>query len=227
MKQGALIAFVLALAPGPLLADPAAASDLALKDGRVLHHASVLRDEGEGVVIRADEGLVKVSRDLLPEAPAGAPQLKAPESAAPSGPAPLVMRPFNPDQAPAEPPPAPPPATPTAKPASPAPQRPKPAANPVYKGCTITSYQVKPYQGVLGCVQVVVSNPTDQIVILRPWDFACVTAEGARHVGRNIITDGYPPHLKRREVVPQQGEINDIVTFTDTALDNPVVVWSH
>jgi len=226
MKHGALIAVVLALASGPLRADPSSGGDLALKDGRVLHHASVLRDEGDGLVIRADEGLVKVARDLLPEAPADSPQVRVPDRA---DTAPLVMRPFNPDQAPADSPaaPVPVPSKPPAKPASPAPQRPRPAASPEYKGCTIASFQVKAYQGVLGCVEVVVRNPTDQIVILRPWDFACVTAEGARHVGRNIITDGYPPHLKRREVVPQQGEIDDIVTFTDTALDNPVVVWSH
>jgi hypothetical protein len=86
---------------------------------------------------------------------------------------------------------------------------------------------VKPFQGVQGCVEVVVTNTTDQIVVLHPGDFVCITASGARHAGRNMVTDGFPPQLKRREVVPPDGQIDDIVTFTNEALDNPTVQWAH
>jgi len=55
----------------------------------------------------------------------------------------------------------------------------------------------------------------------------CVTSNGARHRGRNLITDGFPPQLKRREVVPPGGQVDDIVTFTDEALDNPTVQWAR
>ena len=229
MRRRAFIGLVLALGAwaSAACADPAPGADLALKDGRVLHHASILRDEGQSLVIRADEGLVKVSKDDLPDPVPGALPVKTADAPAPAEPVPLVMQPFNPDAAPSGQAPSPEPKKPAPRPTGPAPQKAKPAASLVYKGCSITSFQVKPYQGVQGCVEVVVSNPTNQIVILRPWDFVCVTAQGARHVGRNIITDGYPPHLKRREVVPQQGQIDDIVTFTDDALDNPTVQWAH
>ena len=216
--------FVLGLSALPCggTGDPAVIAVLELKDGRVLHHASIMADEWSNLVVRADEGLVKVPREDLP--PGSMPD--KPVSSPDSGPG-LVMQPFNPDSAPAEPLPPAEAKKPTPKPVAPAPPKAKPAPNPVYKGCTITSFQTKPYQGVLGCLEVVVSNPTDQIVILRPGDFICITASGVRHVGRNIITDGYPPHLKRREVVPPQGEIDDIVTFTDSALENPTVQWAH
>ena len=231
MKRGAFLGLVLALCSAAVpraTADPAVIASLSLRDGRVLHNASILSDEGSSVVVRSDEGLTKVSKDALP---AGAlPNVPAkPADAVASGDTAntMVMKPFNPDTAPAEPVAQPEVKKPAPKQVTPSLPNAKPTPNPVYKGCTITSFQVKPYQGVQGCIEVVVSNTTDQIVVLHPGDFVCITASGARHGGRNMITDGFPPQLKRREVVPPDGQIDDIVTFTDVALDNPTVQWAH
>ncbi len=199
-------------------------TELELLDRRVLHHVRVLEDEGTSIVVRADEGLIKVPKDDLPASA----HISSPPKVAASGASDsLVMKPFDPDLAPAEAPAAPEPNKPAPKPAAPVPQKPHPSVSTLYKGCSIKSFQVKPFQGALGCLEVIVSNPTDQVVVLRPGDFVCITASGSRHIGRNLITDGYPPNLKRREVVPQQGEIDDIVTFTEEALDNPRVEWAH
>ena len=231
MRCGAFIGLVLVLCfvsiPGAA-ADPAVIASLSLKDGRVLHNASIVSDEGSSVVIRSDEGLTKVSKDELPaDALPNVPAKPADAAIAGDAGNSMVMKPFNPDTAPADPVAPPEVKKPAPKQVAPSPPNTKPAPNPVYKGCTITSFQVKPYQGVQGCIEVVVSNTTDQIVVLHSGDFVCITASGARHGGRNMITDGFPPQLKRREVVPPDGQIDDIVTFTDDALDKPTVQWAH
>jgi hypothetical protein len=232
MWRGAFTGLLLALfplaIPGAAAADAAVLGSVALRDGRVLHNASIDSDEGASVVLKSDEGLTKVSKDDLPKD--AFPSLASQPAAAADGgnvSTAMVMKPFDPDAAPAEPVAPPEAKKPAPKQAAPVVPRGKPAASLVYKGCTITSFQVKPFQGVQGCLEVVVSNATDQIVVLRPGDFVCITASGARHAGRNFVTDGFPPQLKRREVVPQDGQIDDIVTFTDEALDNPTVQWAR
>ena len=226
MRIRAVVVRIVALTLGGLChgADAPENGEVELLDGRVLHHVRVLEDEGASIVIRADEGLIKVAKDDLP---ASAHLRLAPKAAQGSADSSLVMKPFDPDLVPAEAPAAPEPNKPAPRPASPPPQGVHPAVSAVYKGCSIKSFQVKPYQGALGCLEVIVSNPTDQVVVLHPGDFVCITSSGSRHIGRNLITEGYPPRLKRREVVPQQGEIDDIVTFTEERLDNPTVEWAH
>ena len=231
MRRGAFIGLVLMLCVGSIpmaAADPAAIASLSLKDGRVLHNARIVSDEGASVVIRSDEGLTKVSKDELPaDALPKAPAKPADAAASGDTGGAMVMMPFDADTAPAEPVAPPEARKPLPKQGTPSPPQAKPTPNPVYKGCAITSFQVKPFQEVHGCVEVVVSNATDQIVVLHPGDFVCVTSNGARHRGRNLITDGFPPQLKRREVVPPGGQVDDIVTFTDEALDNPTVQWAR
>ena len=225
MRPRALVAFLLlACLAAPLAerasdsAPPAPVGSVELKDGRVLHNVSVVSNEADSIVVRADEGLVKVDKSDLPKALAGAYPAKA---AAPSGPE-LVMVTFDPNQvvkAPVE--------EPGAKP-TPRPTRvPTPGRSPVYKGCSIISFQVKAFQSLLGCVEVVVRNDTDAAVEIRPGDFVCVTTAGARLAGRNIATDGFPPRAKRRELIPPHGEVDDIVTFANDALDMASVQWAR
>jgi hypothetical protein len=193
---------------------------LALKGGRVLHNAKVMSDEGDSVVIRCDEGLVKVAKASLPQAASEAGLAKAP---APPGPE-MVMQPFNPDpiQVVPEPEAKPRPAarpTPTPAPAA--------APSPVFKGCTIQSFSPRPFQNSLGCAEVVILNDTDAPVVIFPGDIVCVTADGKRLGGRQIVTDGFPPVVRRREVVPPRGSAVNQVTFTDAALDIASVQWAR
>ena len=46
-------------------------------------------------------------------------------------------------------------------------------------------------------------------------------------VGRYFVTDGFPPIVKRREVVPAQGNIDETVTFANGALDISKVQWGR
>src|SRR5277367_6000010 len=86
------------LSPAPTLAaDPAPATVAALNlgDGRVLHNAKVIADEGDSVVIKSDEGLTKVAKADLPPVlgtvyPAPPPPLDTSK---------MVMVPFNPSPA--------------------------------------------------------------------------------------------------------------------------------
>jgi hypothetical protein len=101
-----------------------------------------------------------------------------------------------------------------------------PVVNPVFKGCTITSFQMKSFQNVQGCAEVVIRNDTDMTVLILPRDIACITSKGQRRGGRNFVTDGFPPQVRKREFIPPQGQIDDVVTFTDDALDIATVQWA-
>ena len=199
---------------------PPTAELLTLKDGRVLHHVKRMDDEGGSVVLRADEGLLKVAKNNLPAGFIAVDTGPAAASAVPE----MVMEPFNPNLPP-EKPPVPPP-----KPPAPAPRQAQPAkpmASLVYKGCSIISFQPKTFQNVLGCAEVVIRNDSDSPVVILPRDLVCLTVDGGRHGGRVIVADGIPPIMKRREVVPSHGQIDDVVTFTDDALEFTGVQWAH
>jgi hypothetical protein len=213
------------LAPGALrgadAGPPAAVASIALKDGRILHNVRVMSEEADSIVVRADEGLIKIAKSDLPKEAAGAYPAK---QVAPAGPE-FVMQPFNPNQvveAPGPEPGAKPIPKPVPKPAD----APAPGANPVFKGCSIISFQMKAFQTQEGCAEVVIHNDTDAMVEIRPGDIVCVTAAGARHAGRFIVTEAFPPSIKRREFVPPHGDIDDIVTFTNEALDISSVQWA-
>jgi len=188
-------------------------ASLELRDGRIVHHLRVMSDEPDGVVVRADEGLVKVIRSDLPPSLAGSAPTKP---AAPRG-MEMVMQAFNPDQVVEAP-----------RDEAPKPARvPVPDPGKVYKGCSIISFKVKVFQTLQGCAEVVIHNDTDARVELRPGDFVCLTAEGARHAGHNIITDAFPPSIKRREFIPPHEDVVDIVTFANDALDITAVRWAR
>jgi hypothetical protein len=221
--------FGMILTAGFIAANAARAADSApaavvaifqLRDGRVFHNARVVADEGDSVVVRADEGLFKVEKAILPQAVAIAYPAPAPVPVGDQ----MVMVPFNPN-----PPDEAPERQPGAKP-KPAPaDAPKEVRNrPLeYLGCTIVSFQMKPFQNILGCAEVVISNGTDSPVVIFPRYVACVTASGERHQGRFIVADSFPPIIKRREVVPAQGSIDEIFTFTNDAIDISSVQWTR
>jgi hypothetical protein len=203
-------------------ADPGATGSwesLVLKGGRVLHRARILSDEGESVVIRCDEGLLKVAKSSLPAPFSDPARPEAPAAAQ------MVMQPFDPDLAPSVPEPQ---AKPKAKP-KPAPEKAPPARSPrdpAFKGCTITGFTMKPFQNSLGCAQVEVENAADTAVVILPANFVCVTADGKRLPGRQIVTDGFPPIISRREVIPPHGSVEIEVTFSNDSLDAPSVEWA-
>jgi hypothetical protein len=204
-------------APGP--AGPWAT--LNIKDGRILHNVRVLSDEGDSVVVRCDEGLVKVPKSSLPQAATDSIAQAPPKPAVALEPD-MVMRPFNPDAVALEP-------EPEAKP-KPAPnpaQSQRPAQGPVFKGCTIVSFQQKPFQSALGCEEVVIRNDGEAPVVLFPGNVVCMTAAGARLGGRYFIEDGFPPVTKRREVVGAQGSVDVQVFFTNGLIDVSGVQWSR
>jgi hypothetical protein len=227
MKSPARLGFLLAAC---LLASPVSRADaaaqlipsLALKDGRVLHNVKVMVTEDDAIVVHADEGLIKVMKSNLPSGIAEpAPEKPAEQVLGPG----MVMESFNPNQAAPQPPEAKP--APKVSPVPKVPAMPRvPTVNPVFKGCTIVSFQVKAFQNVEGCAEVVIRNDTDSVVLIIPRDIVCITAKGERREGRKIVTDGFPPQVKRREFVPPRGQVDDIVTFTDSALDMATVQWS-
>lgn len=225
-----LAAACLLAAPGSGAADPTPTPTptpiptLKLNDGRVLHNVQVRANQDDSIVVRADEGLMKVAKTNLPREIADAyPAKQAPAQpqAQTTGPD-TVMQAFdaNPSQqAPGQaqaPKPTPRP-TPT----------PKPARSTVYKGCSIVSFQTKAFQTSLGCAEIVIRNDTDDVVVISPADIVCVTNTGVRHPGRIFVTDGIPPSIKRQEFVPARGDVDDIITFTNDALDISVVQWSR
>jgi hypothetical protein len=225
LRSGLLVAWCLLANMSSWAADPGASGpwdSLVLRGGRVLHNAKVMSDEGDSLVIRCDEGLLKVAKSSLPQA-AGANPSAAPSSAAPE----MVMQPFDPDAAPpSEPDPQ---AKPKIKP-KPAPERAsaaKAAQGPVFKGCTIASFTMKPFQNSLGAAQVVVENGTDAPVVIIAGNFVCVTADGKRLAGRQIVMDGFPPIIKRRQVVPPRGNVDVQVTFSNDAVDASSVQWAQ
>jgi hypothetical protein len=224
------LAAAVVLASGALTAadptSPAPLPSVELKDGRVLHNMKVMSDEGANVVVRADEGLLKIAKSDLPAALADTYAAK-PTPVPPTGPPQFVMQRFDPNQPPEAPPPEP-----GAKPKANAPAKagvasPRAEANAVYKGCTIMSFRIKSFQSVQGCAEVVIHNDTDEKVLIRPGEITCTTADGARHAARNIITDSFPPNVKRREFVPARGELDDIFAFANEPLDISSVQWSR
>jgi hypothetical protein len=216
-------------APMALIAEdptpPATIASVELKDGRVLHNVKVMSDEGANIVVHADEGLLKIAKSNLPAALADAFAAK-PAPPPTGGPPEFVMQRFDPNQPPEAPPPAPG-AKPKANPGAKPPPSPSPMASAVYKGCTIISFQIKSFQNVRGCAEIVIRNDTDQTVQIRPGEITCITADGARHLARNIITDSFPPAVKRREFVPARGELDDIFAFANEPLAISSVQWSR
>ena len=207
-------------------APPSVLAALELKDGRILHNVRIMSDEADGIVVRADEGLMKIQKSDLPQAIAGTSPSKAASQEGPE----LVMQAFDPNQAaaaPGEEPGGQPAQKPTPKPVPRPTKAPVPAPNPTYKGCSIMSFQMKAFQSVQGCAEVVIHNDSDTTAVIRPVDFVCVTAAGARHVGRNMITDAYPPVFKRREFIPPHSDVDEYVTFTNEALDMSAVQWAR
>jgi hypothetical protein len=205
--------------PGP----PAPIPSLQLKDGRVLHNVKVMSDEGASIVVHADEGLLNIAKSNLP---AGLADTYAAKPPPPGGTQEFVMQRFDPNQAP-EAPPAQPGAKPAPKAGPGAAPVPKPVASAVYKGCTIISFQIKSFQSVQGCAEVVIHNDTDQAVPIRPGEVTCITADGGRHAARNIITDAFPPSVKRRDFVPPRGDLDDIFAFANEPLEISSVQWSR
>lgn len=228
MRLRARIGFLAAaclLVPIVLRADagkPATVATVALKDGRVLHNVKVMSDEGSSIVVRADEGLLEIAKSDLPQTFADAFPQKQPTPAGIE----YVMQRFDPNQAPEAPPPEPG-AKPKAKPNAKETPAPKPVANALYKGCTIISFQKKSFQNVLGCAEVVIQNDTDENTQIRASDFVCISADGARHPGRNLFANTFPPSVKRREFVPSHGQLDDLVTFGNEDIDISSVQWSR
>jgi len=199
--------------PGPT---PTPIATLKLNDGRVLHNVVVKSNEADSIVVRASEGLLKVAKANLPQDLADAYPSKPEQPGAQD----TVMQPFNPN-APQVSPGQAPPARPIPRPTP----TPKPTRDPVYKGCTIVSFQPKAFQTSLGCAEVVIRNDTDTPVLINPGEIACVTTTGARRTGRIFVTEGVPPIIKHMEIIPARGDVDDILTFTNDALDISYVEW--
>jgi hypothetical protein len=201
-------------------ADPVPASApipvLKLNDGRVFHNVQVKKDQPDSLLVLADEGLTKIAKSRLPPALASLYPVRQPPAGSPA----MVMQPFNPN----------PNQSSLQVPGSKSPPRPTPAptrALGVYKGCTIVSFESKPFQTSLGCAEVVIRNDTDEPVTIYPGEIICVTTNGMRRQGRLMVVDGDTPSIRRQETVPPHGDIKDIVTFTNDALDISYVLWAR
>lgn len=205
--------------PVPTPAPTAEPATLQLRDGRVYHDVKMMAVEGESVVFNTREGLIKIPKTNL------GPQTLASLQASPSAGPDLVMPSFNLNAAPVSPTP-PGPAKPTPRPkATPAP---KPTPNPVYKGCTIVGFTLKPFGTVLGTAEVVIHNDTDSPVVLYPYDITAVTASGALKRGHQFVVEqSFPPIIRRRETVQPHDSLQDQVTFTDEALELQGVHWTR
>ncbi len=195
---------------------------MVLRDGRVLHNAKIMSDQGASVFVRADEGLFQVLKANLPQGLVQAVLPNAPDTSAPE----FVMERFDPDQGPAVPPPEPG-GKAKAKPAEAAAPQAGPMAEPAYKGCTIMSFQKKSFENILGNAEVIIQNDSENPVQLRAADFTCITADGTRHVGRNLFANTFPPSVKRREIAPAHGQLDDIVSFGNEDLDISAVQWAR
>jgi hypothetical protein len=201
---------------------PTPVPSLALGDGRVLHHAVVMDDAGSMVVIRSDEGLVEVSKALLP----GATGTAAPPAVAAGPETGLVMPAFNPDQGPPGEPEARP--KPAQKPQGNVAPKPLSPSGAAFRSCTLASFEMKAFQNILGCAEVSVRNDGDSPVVLHPGDFACVLEGGSRRPGRNFIsTQSQPAVVGRREVVGPGATAEFLVTFADEALEITAVQWAR
>jgi hypothetical protein len=204
-----------ALESGPT---PTPMPTLKLNDGRVLHNVVVKADQQDSIVVRANEGLLKVAKSNLPLEIADAYPVKPAQPGAQD----MAMPPFNPN-VPQVGPGQPPAVRPMPRPTP----TPKPTRDPVHKGCTIVSFQPKAFQTSLGCAEVVIRNDTDTPVLINPGEIICVTTNGTRRSGRIFVTDGVPPIIKRLEIVPARGDVDDILTFTNDALDISYVEWAR
>ncbi|HXQ80213.1 MAG TPA: hypothetical protein VN775_02795 [Opitutaceae bacterium] len=216
-----LAACLLVLAPSRAASPsptPTPIPTLKLNDGRVLHNVVVKSNEPDSIVVRASEGLLKVAKSNLPQDLADAFPAKSDQPGAQD----MVMQPFNPN-APQAAPGQPPLGRPIPRPTP----TPKPTRDPTYKGCTIVSFQPKAFQTSLGCAEVVIRNDTDTPVLINPGEIVCVTTTGGRRNGRIFVTDGVPPIIKRIEIVPARGDVDDILTFTNDALDISYVEWAR
>jgi hypothetical protein len=225
---GFLAAALMALLPLARSADPTpspspALPSVTLRDGRVLHNVRVMSTQPNSIIVHADEGLIGIARANLPPGLVPA----APEQAAELPGSQTIMQPFNPNDAPMQDQEQQKPVakvTPVPK-ANDEPKRPD--VNPVFKGCTIVSFQMKAFGTAQGCAEVVIRNDTEAPVLITPRDIVCLTAKGERRGGRFLVTDGFPPQIKRRDYVPSQGQMDDIVTFTDDQIDISSVQWAR
>jgi hypothetical protein len=208
-----LLAPDLASAADPTPA-PAAIPVLKLVDGRVFHNVQVKKDQPDSLLVLADEGLLKIAKSSLPAALASTYPVRLPPAGSPE----MVMQPFNPNP------------NQTALPGTKLQLRPTPVptrAQGVYKGCTIVSFEQKPFQTSLGCAEVVIRNDTDEPVVIYPGEIICVATNGVRRQGRIMVVDGDTPSIRRQETVPAHGDIKDIVTFTNDAIDISYVLWAR
>jgi hypothetical protein len=189
---------------------------LKLNDGRVYHNVQVRKDQDDSLVVRADEGLLKIPKSSLPPDLASAYPVRQVQPANPD----MVMQPFNPNGAQALPGQAP--GQKILRP-TPTPTRPKG----VYKGCTIVSFEPKPFQTSLGCVEVVIRNDSEDPVTISPGEIICVTTSGVRRQGRLFVVDGDTPSIRRSETIPAHGDMREILTFTNEAIDISYVLWAR
>jgi hypothetical protein len=221
---GVLVAALLLPPIGAQAADSAPGKPVAalqLRDGRVLHNATVIADEGDSVVIRADEGLFKMAKDTLPQVIGASYPAPTPTPVTQQ----MVMVPFNPSPVDTTPVPEPRP-----KPKPPVPSNvpnPTQTSNLSFRGCTIVSFQPKAFQSLAGCAEVVIANNSEAPVVIFPRNLVCLTSTGARLQGRFMVSDGFPPIIKRRDVVPAQGSLDEIITFANDAIDISSVQWTR
>jgi hypothetical protein len=212
-SQARLLALAAALLLAPLAlraADPGMPGPFALlplKDGRLLHNVKIISNQPDSIVVKADEGLLKLAKANLPQGVASA----IPAKAAPAPRPVYVTQPFNPDKQLG---------------ASPGAVNKLENAS-TYKGCSIVSFQSKAFQNSLGCAEVVIRNDSDTPADIFPGNLVCITTSGARHIGRNLIINGDTPVVKRVETIPGRGEIDELVTFTNDALDISYVQWNR
>jgi hypothetical protein len=206
-------ALAMAAEPTP---PPAPIPVLKLNDGRVFHNVQVKKDQPDSLLVLADEGLLKISKSSLPPALASTYPVRLPPAGSPD----MVMPPFNPN----------PNQTALPLPGNKLAPRPTPVptrSQGVYKGCTIVSFEQKAFQTSLGCAEVVIRNDTDEAVVIYPGEIICVTTNGVRRPGRLMVVDGDTPSIRRQETVPAHGDVKDIVTFTNEALDISYVLWAR
>ena len=188
--------------------------DIPLKTGKVLHHAKLISDQFDSLVVFSAEGMVKVRKADLPDALAK----RYPERAAPPPPpAPLISKPLTldaPDEA-GRPRPAPPP---VAAPADPN----------LFRGCLITNFAAKPVQGTLGCVEVTIHNSTESPVDITPAMIRCVTTDGKVHPGMRffVVNDLGSMTMKKTETVPPSGDVTDVVFFQQLEMDIQSLSWA-
>jgi hypothetical protein len=184
---------------------------LELKGGRVLHNVKLISDETDSIVVRADEGLVKVAKSTLPDAVAVFFAVKA----LPPGPTEMMMVPFNGDPANAVRP-----QDPTEKAVVNAGDR------KLFKGCTIVGFQPRVYRRMLGCAEVTVRNDTDTPIEVSAGDFTCIATGLGPLPGRFMVIEGDPSGRKLKEVIPPHGDVEDILAFSAKPLEITGVQWS-